>query len=64
MCTFGVFGYVYVMMQLCMIVLCCMYLYMNVWCIHPYVYMSGSDSYSGLEGDQTVGEVFIIMQWE
>ena len=52
------FGYVYVMMQLCII--CCMYLYMNEWCIHTYACV-GSDSHSGLEGDHMVGKICIIM---
>ena len=51
-------GYVYVMMLLYI-----MYLYVDVWCIHTYTCVR-SDSHSGLEGDQMVGEIFIIMQWE
>ena len=57
------FGYVYICDGAIMYVLCCMYLYMNVWCIHTYTCVA-SDSHSGLEGDQMVEEIVIIVQWE
>ena len=43
-----------------MYVLCRMYLYMNVWCIHTYT-CGASDSHIGLEGDQTVRRICIII---
>ena len=57
------FGYVYICDGAIMYVLCCIYLYMNVWCIHTYTCVA-SDSHSGLEGDQMVEEIVIIVQWE
>ena len=57
------FGYVYICDGAIMYVLYCMYLYMNVWCIHTYTCVA-SDSHSGLEGDQMVEEIVIIVQWE
>ena len=65
MCTFGVF-WVCVCDGAIMYVLCYMY-YTCTWMYGVFILISVLHriySHSGLEGDQMVGEIVIIMQWE
>ena len=65
MCTFGVF-WVCECDGAIMYVLCCMY-YTCTWMYGVFILISVLHliySHSGLEGDQMVGEIVIIMQWE
>ena len=57
------FGYVYVMVQFCMYCAVCT----CAWMYGVFILISVLHliySHSGLEGDQMVGEIVIIMQWE